>query len=86
MEKIFFEIDGNYIENTSWLEWFKIKTSMSDMSFCIEANKEWLLSLATLCVRMANNLDMDNDHIHLDQYNSLEEESIELIIEKNNNL
>lgn len=64
-----------------WIDGFVIKTSVSaEHSVVIAANKEGLLSLA----KQLNDLANENigSHIHYDEYNSLEDGSCELIIEK----
>ncbi len=46
----------------------------------IKANREGLLSLANIMNTLAH--EKDGAHIHLDEFNSLEDGSAELIIEK----
>ena len=46
----------------------------------ISANRQGLRSLGKLCLALAE--EEPGDHVHLDEYNSLEEGSVELIIEK----
>lgn len=46
----------------------------------IAANREGMLSLANILIDLADS--QPGDHIHLDEYNSLEEGSAELIIER----
>ena len=48
----------------------------------INANKEGLLSLANILTALSHET-ASGAHIHLDQYNSLEDGSTELIIAKN---
>lgn len=48
----------------------------------ISANNEGLLSLANHLLTLAQKEVPIGSHIHLDEYNSLEEGSIDLIIEK----
>ena len=64
-----------------WHDGFSIKVSVdTENNVLISANKEGLLSLATQLKALA---DEDiGSHIHYDEYNSLEEDSSELIIEK----
>lgn len=86
MTKIDFDFNWNYLWNSCWVSWWKITTNIDDWEIIIKANKNWLISLATLFLRMANETNMNQNHIHLDQFNSLEEWSTELIIEKDNDL
>ncbi len=64
-----------------WVDGFEIKVTVDEYgSVVIAANKEGLLSLARHCEALAGR--QPGDHFHLDEYNSLEESSRELIIEK----
>lgn len=64
-----------------WQDGFTIKVNVENKNqVVISANKEGLLSLATQLNDLADE-DIGN-HIHYDEYNSLEEGSSELIIEK----
>ena len=63
-----------------WVDGFEIKVSYDGNSVVISANKEGLLSLAGQLTAMAN--AEGGCHIHYDEYNSIEDGSIELIIEK----
>ena len=63
-----------------WEEGFTISTRVEGGAVVLTANREGLLSLANHLRRMAE--QPGREHIHLDQYNSLEEGSMELIIEK----
>ena len=70
-----------------WIGNYSIKTGMDSDSFVITANKDGLLSLASILTYMANNDEVfDGWHMHLDQYNSLETGSVGLILEKNNSI
>ena len=64
-----------------WQDGFTIKVNVeNENQVVISANKAGLLSLATQLKDLA---DEDKGcHIHYDEYNSLEEGSSELIIEK----
>ena len=75
------ETDKSEFMEIKWIDGFVIKTSVSaEHSVVIAANKEGLLSLA----KQLNDLANENigSHIHYDEYNSLEDGSCELIIEK----
>ena len=62
-----------------WVDGFKISVR-SDDEVVISANREGLLSLARQLTALAEM--EDGAHIHYDEYNSLETNSKELIIEK----
>ncbi len=63
-----------------WEDGFTIKVKVDDGAVVVRANKEGLLSLARHLVALA---DSDAEcHIHYDEHNSLEEGSVEMIIEK----
>ena len=65
----------------NWEDGFTIKVSVEDGgTVVISANKEGLLSLARQLTDLAN--EETGCHIHYDAYNSLEDGSSELIIEK----
>jgi len=63
-----------------WIDGFVIKVSFDVRSATISANREGLLSLAEQLTALAE--EAPGSHIHYDEYNSLEESSDELIIEK----
>lgn len=64
-----------------WVDGFTIKVKVEeDGTVLISANREGLLSLASHLTALA--AGEGGDHFHLDEYNSLEEGSAELIIEK----
>ena len=64
----------------TWVDGFTIRVSAENGAILISANKEGLLSLANHMRAMA---EADTRcHIHLDEWNSLEEGSAELIIER----
>ena len=64
-----------------WVEGFNIKVRVDDEgTVVISANKEGLLSLASQLSALA--IQEKGAHIHYDEYNSLEDGSTELIIEK----
>ena len=61
-------------------EGFTISVDTVENTVVIRANREGLLSLANHLVSLAE--EVPGSHIHLDEYNALEENSAELIIEK----
>ena len=64
-----------------WVEGFKISVSAQDnKEVTISANKEGLLSLANQLKALAEG--EPGNHIHYDEYNSLETRSSGMIIEK----
>lgn len=66
--------------NIEWVDGFKIHVGVDNGTAVISANKEGLLSLAKQLVALAE--AAQGSHIHYDEYNSLEEGSAEMIIEK----
>lgn len=63
-----------------WEDGFTIKVRVDEGTVVLSANKEGLLSLAKQLMTMA---DADvGCHIHYDEYNSLEDGSAEMIIER----
>ena len=67
----------------NWEKNFAIKVKNEGDEVIISANNEGLLSLARHLLTLAQNEVPVGTHIHLDEYNSLEEGSIDLIVEKN---
>lgn len=65
---------------TEWIDGSVIRVKADKKEVTISANKEGLLSLAGQLMALAEG--MAGDHIHYDEYNSLEEGSAEMIIEK----
>ena len=67
---------------TQWEEGFTIATSGAVGYFVLKANKAGLVSLATHLLTLAQDKVPAGCHIHYDELNSLEDNSIELVIEK----
>lgn len=65
---------------TEWINGFEITVYVDNGEAVISANREGLLSLAKQLTALADG--MPGDHIHYDEYNSLERGSTELIIER----
>ena len=63
-----------------WIEGYEIRVTVDNGTAVISANREGLLSLAGQLAAMA--AEAPGTHIHYDGHNSLEEGSVELIIEK----
>ena len=64
----------------TWIDGFSIRVAAENGTVLISANKAGLLSLANHLTGLAE--EPSGDHFHLDEYNSLEDGSAELIIEK----
>ena len=69
-----------------WDDNYKIKTSTLYDTITIEANRDGLLSLARHLLLLAQEEVPSGSHFHLDEFNSLEDSSVELIISKNEEL
>ena len=69
-----------------WEDNFKIKTSIDRDAITIEADRGGLLSLARHLLLLAQEEVPNGSHFHLDEFNSLENSSVELIISKNEEL
>lgn len=69
-----------------WDDNFAIRTSTEYDAITIEANRAGLLSLARHLLLLAQEDVPNGSHFHLDAFNSLEDNSVELIISKNENL
>ena len=63
-----------------WVDGFEIKVVVENDKTVISANREGMLSLAKQLMMLADGIP--GDHVHYDEYNSLEEGSAEMIIER----
>ncbi|MBR3365088.1 MAG: hypothetical protein IKG53_09485 [Solobacterium sp.] len=63
-----------------WVDGFEIKTAVENGGIVISANREGMLALAKQLTALAGG--KPGDHIHYDENNSLEEGSMEMIIER----
>lgn len=63
-----------------WQDGFKIKACYHNDEITLSANREGLLSLAEQLIALAN--ESPGSHIHYDEHNSLEDNSVPLIIER----
>jgi hypothetical protein len=63
-----------------WEEGFTIDVRVTDGATVIRANREGLLSLANHLKMLAE--EPAGSHVHLDPGNALEDDSIELILER----
>ena len=62
-----------------WKDGFVIRAFAKNGEVTLSANKEGMLSLADILLSLAQN--EPGTHIHLDEYNSLEDGSASIIIE-----
>ena len=69
-----------------WENNFKIKTSTEFDTITIEANSEGLMSLARHLILLSQKEVPSGSHFHLDEFNSLEDNSVELIVSKKEEL
>ncbi len=65
-----------------WESGYSIKVEKTDNEVLILANKAGLISLANHLLTLSQDGITKGAHIHLDEYNSLEEDSVDIIIEK----
>ena len=63
-----------------WVEGFEIMAAAENGKIVISANREGLLSLAKQLSALADS--EPGEHVHYDEYNSLESGSAEIIIER----
>ena len=63
-----------------WEEGYEISTAVREGEMTISANREGMLSLARILTDLAEG--QPGDHVHLDECNSLEDGSVELVIER----
>ncbi len=83
--KVTLDINQYDINKGLYLCWennFKIIIEAKDNEVILSANREGLVSLANHLVNLAQSDVPVGTHIHLDEYNSLEEGSKEIIIQK----
>ena len=72
--------EGRHHMEIKWKDNFEIRFRIVDGTAIISANRDGLLSLAGQLTALAG--EEPGSHIHYDEYNSLEDGSNELIIEK----
>ena len=63
-----------------WEDGFEISAAAREGEMTISANREGMVSLANILLGLAEG--QPGDHVHLDEGNSLEDGSVELIIER----
>ena len=66
--------------NVTWEEGFSISARVENDAMVVAANAAGLRSLANICLALAH--EDRGAHIHLDEFNALEDGSTELIIER----
>lgn len=66
----------------SWENEFEISTKYGDNIFTISANKAGLISLAKQLITLAESPEEVEVHLHYDDLNSLEDGSIEFVVER----
>ena len=64
-----------------WEDGFTIATRIENGAIVVSANAAGLRSLANHLLTLADD-EIKGAHFHLDEYNSLEDHSVELIVEK----
>ena len=82
---ILLNISDQVVENglkNDWENGFIIKTKYENDQFNVIANKEGLISQAKQLLAIAQDTVPSGQHFHYDDYNSLEDGSTELIIQK----
>ena len=75
--------DKGFVYN--WEGDFDIEVKYENGDVILSANKEGLTSLAKHLLNLAQDQVPNGYHLHLDEYNSLEEGSVNFIIQKNDN-
>ena len=65
-----------------WEDNFSIKVEIIDGDVVLKANKEGLISLSNHLLNLSRDEFWSGYHFHLDESNSLEDGSTEIIIEK----
>ena len=68
----------------NWQDGFTIKTEMVDGELVIKANKEGLISLANHLLNLSQDKIPNGYHFHLDSSNSLEDDSVGIVLERSN--
>ena len=64
----------------NWVDGYGVNVRIENGAAVISANREGLISLANHLKSLAE--EPSGSHIHLDEYNSLEDGSAELILER----
>ena len=64
----------------TWEDGFLIGAHIQDGEVVVSANREGLVSLAGILMALAQ--EVPGAHVHLDEYNALEDSSCELVFER----
>ena len=64
----------------TWEDGFLIGAHIQDGEVVVSANREGLVSLAGILMALAQ--EAPGAHVHLDEYNALEDSSCELVFER----
>ena len=67
-------------QTLNWEDGFEIRFEITDGEGVLSANREGMLSLANHLRMLAD--EEPGSHLHLDEHNSLEDGSAELIVQK----
>ena len=79
--------EGISLFSFEWEDGFVIKTSITeDGCFYLKANSAGLISIAKHLLSLAQKEVPSYGHFHLEEFTSLEDGSVEMIIEKDDNL
>ncbi len=68
--------------NFNWKEGYELEVKVVDGCSVISANQEGLISLARILLTLSQDTVPVQYHVHLDEFNSLNDGSNELIIQK----
>ena len=63
-----------------WVDGYEVSVLVCDGKTTISANREGLLSLASILTDLAD--EQPGAHVHLDEHNCLEDGSNELVVER----
>ena len=63
-----------------WEDGFEIRTTVNEGEVVVSANREGMLSLARILRDLAE--EVPGAHVHLDEHNSLDDGSCDLILER----
>ena len=76
------EQDGRWEDamRIRWEDGFEIRTGVLEGEMTISANREGMISLANIFLGLADG--EPGGHVHLDEFNSLEDGSVGLVIER----
>ncbi len=65
-----------------WVNGFEIEVALGENEVIINANEAGLKSLANHLLSLANDKVPKGSHLHFDEHSSLEDGSLELVIQK----